>query len=100
MLPKRHRVFYFPATMAERRGGSSIMLLLVAVTPPAVAYAPAAALLRPRTAAAVGLALARVQNNVHDNRRVPAALRSAFPATFGTGFSLSAAQVAFDLALL
>jgi hypothetical protein len=76
------------------------MLLLVAVTPPAVAYAPAAALLRPRTAAAVGLALARVENSAHDNRRTPVALRSVFPAPFGTGFSLSTAQVALDLALL
>ena len=99
MLPK-HRGFYCRATMAERRGGSHIMLLLVAVTPPAVAYAPAAALLRPRTAAAVGLALSRVENSAHDNRRAPAALRSAFPAPFGTGFSLSTAQVALDLALL
>ena len=72
--------------MAERRGGSSIMLLLVAVTPPAVAYAPAAALLRPRTAAAVGLALSRVENSAHDNRRAPAALRSAsVRPTPGTG---------------
>jgi len=61
------------------------MLLLVAVTPPAVAYSTAGAMLRPQTAAAVGQAITRARSAsvpypAHFGRRSPALRSQVFPA--------------------
>jgi len=81
------------------KGGSRIMLLLVAVTPPAVAYSTAGAMLRPQTAAAVGQAITRARSAsvpypAHFGRRSPALRSQVFPAQLAN--AMHSAQVSFS----
>ena len=81
--------------MVAKSGGPRIgMLLLVAVTPPAVAYSSVGALLRPKTAAAVGHSYMTRSQLPPAHYGKPAGLRSAAFAAPPTHVAHTSAVIA------